>query len=70
VWQTTRAVTPEDFLPLTTGGLLAGRVGYAVVIPATDWLRTPRRGGAATVTVVVSPTDGVAFSTLAEERFP
>src|SRR5205823_5402309 len=36
VWQTTRAVTPDDFVPLTTGGLLAGRVGYAVVIPATD----------------------------------
>ena len=56
------------FIP--AGSLLAGRVGYAVVIPATDWLRTPRRGGAATVSVSVQPTDGVPFSTVAEERFP
>src|ERR1700738_1962358 len=70
VWQTTRSVTPDDFVPLPAGGLLAGRVGYAVLIPTTDWLRTPRRGGAATVSVAVQPADGVAFSTVAEERFP
>ena len=61
---------PADFVPLQTGGLLAGRIGYSVVIPASDWLRTPRRGGAASVTVIVQPTDGTAFSTVAEERFP
>jgi hypothetical protein len=70
VWQTTRHVAPEDFGQLPAGGLLAGRVGYAVVIPATDWLRSPRRGGAATVSVSIVPTDGQAFSTVAEERFP
>jgi hypothetical protein len=70
VWQTTRDVTPADFAPLQTGGLLAGRIGYSVVIPATDWLRAPRRGGAASVTVAVQPADGTAFSTVAEERFP
>jgi hypothetical protein len=49
---------------------MAGRLGYAVVIPASDWLRAPRRGGAATVTITVTPTDGTPFSTVAEERFP
>jgi hypothetical protein len=70
VWQTTRLVTPADFVPLQTGGFLAGRVGYSVVVPATDWLRTPRHGGAATVSIAVTPSDGAAFSTVAEERFP
>jgi hypothetical protein len=70
VWQTARGVTPADFVPLQTGGLLAGRIGYSVVIPATDWLRTPRRGGAASVTVNAQPAEGAAFSTVAEERFP
>jgi hypothetical protein len=70
VWQTTRHVAPGDFVQLTAGGLLAGRVGYSVVVPATDWLRTPRRGGAATVSISIVPTDGTAFSTVAEERFP
>jgi hypothetical protein len=70
VWQATRAVTAADFVPLPAGGLLAGRVGYSVLIPSTDWLRAPRRGGAASISVAVQPTDGVAFSTTAEERFP
>jgi hypothetical protein len=70
VWQSTRAITAADFVRLQDGGLLAGRTGYAVVIPATDWLRAPRRGGSATVSVSVKPTDGEAFSTVAEERFP
>jgi hypothetical protein len=70
VWQTTRSVTPTDFGPLPEGGLLAGRVGYSVVVPATDWLRAPRRGGSATVSITVQPTDGSPFSTVAEERFP
>ena len=52
------------------GGLLAGRVGYSVVVPATDWLRAPRRGGSATVSINVQPADGTPFSTVAEERFP
>jgi len=70
VWQTTRGVTPADFMPIQAGALLSGRVGYSVVIPTTDWLRSPRRGGSATVSVSVVPTDGLAFSTVAEERFP
>jgi hypothetical protein len=70
VWQTTRSVTAENFRLLPEGGLLAGRTGYSVLIPASDWLRAPRRGGSATVSVSIQPTDGVAFSTVAEERFP
>ena len=70
LWQTVRSVTAADFGPLPEGGLLAGRVGYSVVVPATDWLRAPRRGGSATVTINVQPTDGTPFSTVAEERFP
>ena len=70
VWQTTRSLTAADFRVLPEGGLLAGRTGYSVVIPASDWLRAPRRGGSATVSVSIQPTDGVPFSTVAEERFP
>jgi hypothetical protein len=70
VWQSTRSITAADFVPLHEGGLLAGRIGYSVLIPASDWLRAPRHGGAATVSVNVAPTDGTAFSTVAEERFP
>ena len=70
VWQSTRDITAAEFIPIQTGGLLAGRTGYSVVIPATDWLRTPRRGGAATVSIGVAPNDGAAFSTVSEERFP
>jgi hypothetical protein len=70
VWQATRGLTPADFRTLPEGGLLAGRTGYSVVIPASDWLRAPRRGGSATVTLSVQPTDGAPFSTVAEERFP
>ena len=70
VWQITRTVTAADFGPLSEGGLLAGRVGYSVVVPATDWLRAPRRGGSATVSINVRPADGSPFSTVAEERFP
>jgi len=70
VWQTTRSVTASDFRTLPDGGLLAGRTGYSVVIPASDWLRAPRRGGSATVALSVQPTDGTPFSTVAEERFP
>ena len=70
VWQTARSVTAADFGPLPEGGLLAGRVGYSVVVPATDWLRAPRRGGSATVSINVQPAEGTPFSTVAEERFP
>jgi len=70
LWQTTRAVTAADFTTIVDGSLLAGRNGYSVTIPASDWLRAPRRGGAATVSVNVEPTDGTPFSTVAEERFP
>jgi hypothetical protein len=70
VWQTTRGVTAANFVPIQGGGLLAGRMGYSVVIPSTDWMRAPRRGGSATVTVDVVPTEGATLSTVSEERFP
>ena len=70
LWQTSRTLSAADFGPLPEGGLLAGRLGYSVVIPASDWLRAPRRGGAATVSINVQPSDGAEFSTVAEERFP
>jgi hypothetical protein len=70
VWQASRSVAAGDFKALPDGSLLAGRTGYSVVIPANDWARPPRRGGAATVTIKVEPADGAAFSTVAEERFP
>jgi hypothetical protein len=71
LWQTTRTVSANDFQPLPDGGLLAGRSGYSVIVPASDWARAPRRGGSATVSITVQPSgDGPAFSTVAEERFP
>jgi len=70
VWQSSRGLTAAEFAPIQNGGLLAGRLGYSAVIPSTDWMRAPRRGGSATVSVDVVPTDGTAFSTVAEERFP
>jgi hypothetical protein len=71
VWQIARNLTAADFQPLPDGSLLAGRNGYSVVIPASDWARAPRRGGSATVTVSVAPSgEGPTFSTVAEERFP
>ena len=70
VWQTTRSVTADDFTRLPSGGLLAGRLGYSLVVPGSDWARAPRRGGAATVTVTVQPRDGTPFSSVADERFP
>ena len=70
VWHTLRSVTAADFGPLPEGGLLAGRMGYSVVVPATDWLRAPRRGGSATVSINVQPTEATPFATVAEERFP
>jgi hypothetical protein len=70
MWQTTRSVTAADFARLPGGGLLAGRLGYSVVVPSTDWLRAPRRGGSAMVTVSVQPAYGAAFSSVDEERFP
>jgi hypothetical protein len=70
VWQTSRKVSASDFVLLPGGGLLTGRTGYSVVIPPSDWLRAPRRGGSTTVSVSVVPAEGGAFSTVAEERFP
>ena len=70
LWQVNRHVAASDFTPIVDGGLLGGRLGYSVIVPATDWIRAPRHGGAATVTVSVEPTDGQPFSTVAEERFP
>jgi hypothetical protein len=70
IWQSTRHVTSGAFKTLTQPGLLQGRMGYSLTVPSTDWLRTPRRGGGATINVVVQPADGPPFSTVAEQRFP
>jgi hypothetical protein len=71
VWQATRTIGSSNFAALPAGGLLSGRLGYSVLIPSTDWVRAPRRGGAASVSITVQPSDGsAAFSTMAEERFP
>jgi hypothetical protein len=71
LWQTSRAIGAADFQPLPDGGLLAGRSGLSVVVPASDWARAPRRGGAATVTINVQPSgDGAPISTVEEQRFP
>ena len=71
VWQTTRTVSAGDFVSLPSGSLLSGRTGYSVPVPVRDWARAPRRGGAATVTVTVVPSDGSEpFTTVADERFP
>jgi hypothetical protein len=72
VWQSTRALTSDDFAPLPSEHLLHGRLGYSLLIPASDWVRAPRRGGSASVTVGFQPReDGAAtFTRQAEERFP
>jgi hypothetical protein len=71
VWRTTRAIAPGDFVTLPSGSLLRGRTGYSVLVPATDWARAPRRGGAASVTVSVQPADGSEqVASASEERFP
>jgi hypothetical protein len=70
VWQINRKVSAADFVLLPGGGLLTGRLGYSIVIPPSDWLRAPRRGGSASISVSVVPAEGAPFSTVAEERFP
>ena len=71
IWQTSRTVAAADFRTLADGGLLAGRLGYSLAIPTSDWARPPRHGGAGTVTIEVVPgAGGPTFSTVAEERFP
>ncbi|GAC1315170.1 MAG: hypothetical protein NVSMB2_06070 [Chloroflexota bacterium] len=70
VWQTTRHVATSEFAALSSDAQGATRTGYSVIVPATDWLRAPRRGGQASVTVTVQPTSGEPFSGTAEQRFP
>ena len=71
LWQVSRAVSATDFQPLPDGGLLAGRSGLSVIVPASDWARAPRRGGAATVSISVQPTgDDAPISTVEKQRFP
>jgi hypothetical protein len=71
-WRTSRSVSASDFQPLPDGSLLAGRVGYSILVPATDWARPPRSHGAATVSIDVSPSDDSApsFSTVSQQLFP
>ena len=72
LWQTTRTLSAGDFQTLPDTSLLAGRLGYSVLVPASDWARSPRRGGLATVSVSVNPSDEGApsFSTESQQRFP
>jgi len=71
VWQTTRTLSDGDFQPLPDTSLLAGRIGYSVLVPASDWARPPRRGGLATVSISVNSSgDGPSFSTDSQQLFP
>jgi hypothetical protein len=71
VWTTSRNVSTADFQPLPAGSLMAGRTGYSVLVPAGDWVRQPRRGGLATLTISVNPSDdGTPFSIDSQQRFP
>jgi hypothetical protein len=72
VWQSTRAVAPEEFSALPAGHLAAGRLGYSILVPAADWVRAPRRGGSASVSVTLQTHDDGAtpITRQAEERFP
>lgn len=70
VWRTTRALSASDFRPLPDGSLLAGRQGYSIVVPAADWVRAPRRGGTASVSLELESSEGSPFSVVADERFP
>jgi len=71
VWQTTRSLADSDYVRLPDTSLLAGRTGYSVLVPASDWARPPRQGGLATVSVTVTPNDdSPSFSTDAQQRFP
>jgi hypothetical protein len=71
LWQTTRNVSSADFAPLPSGGLLAGRTGLSLVVPAADWARPPRHGGTASVTVELDPAGGSPpIAATSAERFP
>lgn len=70
LWQNTRHLTPSDFTLLSSDGQGTARTGYSVLVPATDWLRAPRRGGQASVSVTIQPTNGDAVSGTAEQLFP
>lgn len=70
LWQTTRHAAAKDFTALSADSPNGGRIGYSVVVPASDWVRAPRRGGQASVWVTVQPGSGPAFSSTAEQSFP
>ncbi len=70
VWRAARTVDPKDFAPLPAGSLLAGRLGYRVVVPSAAWPRPPRRGGVAAVVVAVAPTGDPAFTSSFNVTFP
>jgi len=71
VWQTSRTIAGSDFSALPSGGLLAGRVGYSIVVATSDWARPPRHAGSATVTLNIQPASSeTPLSSVAEERFP
>lgn len=70
VWHATRSLTAADFAPLPAGGLNAGRLGYTIDVPTSDWVRPPRHGGAATVGVRIQLSGGGTLDGVEEMPFP
>jgi len=71
LWQTSRDVSASDFQTMPSDSVMAGRTGYSLVVSAGDWAHAPRRGGLATVSIAVTPSDGsVKFSTQSQQLFP
>jgi hypothetical protein len=71
LWQTSRTLSASDFTPLSSGGLLDGRLGYSMVVPTTDWARPPRHGGTGTVNVTFTlSAGGQPLNAIEQTRFP
>lgn len=70
IWRATRSVTPASFQVLPAPSLLAGRLGYRIVVPDAEWARLPRRGGQAQLIVTVRPVEAPAFSTTIAATYP
>ena len=71
-FQTTRSVVPANFHVLPAGTLLAGRLGYTLVIPPNAWNVQPRRGRPALIELVITLADPTAptISYTGNESFP
>jgi hypothetical protein len=69
-WRTVRNVTERDFAPLPSSSLFAGRLGYWLTVPNSDWARPPRRGALASVVVSATPQGRATISTSTPTVFP